>query len=70
VATAADGNRDVIRTTDLDAGESGRRDPNHLDRVTIQCDGAADDGRVSAELPLPKTVTDDCAWHAAPDAID
>ena len=60
---------DVVGAADLEAGKTGRRDPDHFDRAEIQRERRADRRRVAAQLPLPETVAHDGAGNAAAGVI-
>ena len=60
----ADRHRHVIRAPDFQPEETGGRNPDHLHRMVVEREFAADDRTIAAQFALPKLVADDGARQA------
>src|SRR5712692_9384152 len=65
----ADRDRHIKGPADFEAGKTRRRDANDVHWMVVQRDLAADRGSGSAELALPKVITDYGAWSPAAAAV-
>ena len=65
----ADRHGNVERSSNLDAEEAARRDANHVHRLTVDHERAADRGGISAELSLPEAVAHHRIRHGATGAV-